>query len=193
MWSGFGCIIFGCLLIHAWWFETYTDSPLARSWRRMSAAWSPTRNAQAMLRPCVGLMFFFGGIALLLEPIGAPVFIVRVLLFIALLALVVGVVYLLPFPLPRFADPYYQYLKRHGLLDATGHPLPDAERHGTHHDVPVGVDPPRPGRPAPPHHSHIPQADQLNTARDEPTMETIPQTILWGHVDRLLTPQETRK
>ena len=124
MWSGFGCIIFGCLLIHAWWFETYTDSPLARSWRRMSAAWSP-RNAQAMLRSCVGLMFFFGGIALVLEPIGAPVFIVRVLLSIALLALVVGVVYLLPLPLPRFADPYYQYLKRHGLLDATGRPLPD--------------------------------------------------------------------
>ena len=124
MWSGFGCIIFGCLLIHAWWLETYTDSPLARSWRRMSAAWSP-RNAQAMLRPGVGLMMFFGGIALVLEPIGAPVFIVRVLLFIALLALVVGVVYLLPFPLPHFADPYYQYLKRHGLLDATGHPLPD--------------------------------------------------------------------
>jgi len=36
-------------------------------------------------------------------------------------------VYLLPFPLPRFADPYYQYLKRHGLLDATGKPLPDAD------------------------------------------------------------------
>ena len=80
-----------------------------------------------MLRPCVGLMFFFGGIALLLEPIGAPVFIVRVLLFIALLALVVGVVYLLPFPLPRFADPYYQYLKRHDILYATGKPLPDAD------------------------------------------------------------------
>ena len=127
MWSGIGCVVFGCLLIHAWWFETYTDSPLARSWRRMSAALSPTRNAQAMLRPCVGLWLFFGGIALLLEPIGAPVFIVRVLLFIALLALVVGVVYLLPFPLPRFADPYYQYLKRHGLLDATGKPLPDAD------------------------------------------------------------------
>ena len=127
MWSGIGCVVFGCLLIHAWWLETYTDSPLARSWRRMSAALSPTRNAQAMLRPGVGLWFFFGGIALLLEPIGAPVFIVRVLLFIALLALVVGVVYLLPFPLPRFADPYYQYLKRHGLLDATGKPLPDAD------------------------------------------------------------------
>ena len=127
MWGGIGCVVFGCLFIHAWWLETYTDSPLARSWRRMSAAWSPTRNAQAMLRPGVGLWFFFGGIAILLEPIGAPVFIVRVLLFIALLALVVGVVYLLPFPLPRFADPYYQYLKRHGLLDATGKPLPDAD------------------------------------------------------------------
>ena len=88
---------------------------------------SPTRSAQAILRPCVGLMMLFGGIALLLIPIGAPVFIVRVLLFIALLALVIGVVYLLPFPLPRFADPYYQYLKRHGLLDATGKPLPDAD------------------------------------------------------------------
>ena len=127
MWGGIGCVVFGCLLIHAWWLETYTDSPLAILWRRMSAARSPTRSAQAILRPCVGLMFFFGGIALLLEPIGAPVSIVRVLLFIALLALVVGVVYLLPFPLPRFADPYYQYLKRHGLLDATGKPLPDAD------------------------------------------------------------------
>ena len=124
MWFSVAGMVLGALIVHAWWLETYTDSPLARSWRRMSAAWSP-RNAQAMLRPCVGLMFFFGGIALVLEPIGAPVFIVRVLLSIALLALVVGVVYLLPLPLPRFADPYYQYLKRHGLLDATGRPLPD--------------------------------------------------------------------
>ena len=127
MWFSVAGAVLGALIVHAWWLETYTDSPLARWWRRMSAAMSPTRSAQAILRPCVGIMFFFGGIALLLEPIGAPVFIVRVLLFIALLALVVGVVYLLPFPLPRFADPYYQYLKRHGLLDATGKPLPDAD------------------------------------------------------------------
>lgn len=125
MWGGIGCVVFGCLLIHAWWFETYTDSPLARSWRRMSAARSPTRNAQAILRPCVGIMMTSSGAVILLEPIGTPVFILRVLAFIALLAIVVGVVYLLPFPLPRFADPHYQYLKRHGLLDATGRPLPD--------------------------------------------------------------------
>ena len=47
--------------------------------------------------------------------------------FLGSVPLVIGVVYLLPLPLPRFADPYYQYLKRHGLLDATGKPLPDAD------------------------------------------------------------------
>ena len=127
MWGGIGSVVFGCLLIHAWWFETYTDSPLARSWRRMSAAWSPTRNAQAMLRPGVGLMMLFGGIGTLLEHIGAPEFLIFPFALLTLLSLVIGVVYLLPLPLPRFADPYYQYLKRHGLLDATGKPLPDAD------------------------------------------------------------------
>ena len=88
---------------------------------------SPTRNAQAMLRPCVGLMFVGAGFGMLLEKIGAPTFLWYSFGAAGLLALVIGVVYLLPFPLPRFADPYYQYLKRHGLLDATGKPLPDAD------------------------------------------------------------------
>ena len=127
MWTGIGCVVFGCLLIHAWWFETYTDSPLARSWRRMSAAWSPTRNAQAMLRPCTGLMLVFGGVGVVLEEVGAPTPLLTLFAFLALLSLVIGVVYLLPLPLPRFADARYQYLKRHGLLDATGKPLPDAD------------------------------------------------------------------
>ena len=125
MWSGIGSVVFGYLLIHAWWFETYTDSPLARSWRRMSAARSPTRSAQAILRPCVGLMSVFGGIGTLLRHIGAPQFLIFAFAFLTLLSLVIGVVYLLPLPLPRFADARYQYLKRHGLLDATGRPLPD--------------------------------------------------------------------
>ena len=127
MWGGIGSVVFGCLLIHAWWFETYTDSPLARSWRRMSAAWSPTRSAQAVLRPCVGLMFVGAGLGMLLQKIGAPPLLWYPIGAIGLLSLFVGVVYLLPLPLPRFADPYYQYLKRHGLLDATGKPLPDAD------------------------------------------------------------------
>ena len=127
MWFSVAGTVLGALIVHAWWMETYTDSPLARSWRRMSAAMSPTRSAQAILRPCVGLMFFFGGIGTLLEHIGAPQFLIFPFAFLGLLSLVIGVVYLLPLPLPRFADPYYQYLKRHGLLDATGKPLPDAD------------------------------------------------------------------
>ena len=104
MWTGFGCIVFGCLLIHAWWFETYTDSDLESAWRRMSAASSPTRNAQAMLRPGVGLMSVFGGIGTLLRHIGAPQFLIFAFAFLTLLSLVIGVVYLLPLPFPRFAD-----------------------------------------------------------------------------------------
>ena len=88
---------------------------------------SPTRNAQAMLRPCTGLMLVFGGVGVVLEQVGAPTPLLTLFAFLGSVPLVIGVVYLLPLPLPRFADPYYQYLKRHGLLDATGKPLPDAD------------------------------------------------------------------
>lgn len=127
MWFSVVGTVLGALIVHAWWLETYTDSPLAISWRRMSAAMSPTRNAQAMLRPCTGLMLVFGGVGVVLEQVGAPTPLLTLFAFLALLFLVIGVVYLLPLQLPRFADPYYQYLKRHGLLDATGKPLPDAD------------------------------------------------------------------
>ena len=77
--------------------------------------------------PLRRLMFVGAGFGMLLEKIGAPTFLWYSFGAAGLLALVIGVVYLLPLPLPRFADPYYQYLKRHGLLDATGKPLPDAD------------------------------------------------------------------
>ena len=66
---------------------------------------SPTRSAQAILRPCVGLMFLGAGFGMLLQKIGAPTFLWYSFGAAGLLALVIGVVYLLPFPLPRFADP----------------------------------------------------------------------------------------
>ena len=57
---------------------------------------SPTRNAQAMLRPCVGLMFVGAGLGMLLQKIGAPTFLWYSFGAAGLLALVIGVVYLLP-------------------------------------------------------------------------------------------------
>jgi len=47
--------------------------------------------------------------------------------FIALFFLFIGVVYILPFPLPRLIDSRYQLMKRNGLLDDNGDPLPDEE------------------------------------------------------------------
>lgn len=79
----------------------------------------------AMLRPCTGLMLVFGGVGVVLEEVGGPRPLLTLFAFLALLSVMIGVVYLLPLPLPHFADPRYQYLKRHGLLDATGRPLPD--------------------------------------------------------------------
>ena len=48
-----------------------------------------------------------------------------------------GLIYLLPFPLPRLVDAHYQFCKRHNLLDKNGTPLPDdvIERSLAEYDV----------------------------------------------------------
>ena len=62
---------------------------------------------------------------MVLEEVGAPTPLLTLFAFLALLFLVIGVVYLLPLPLPRFADARYQYLSVTACSDATGRPLPD--------------------------------------------------------------------
>ncbi len=81
----------------------------------------------AMTCPCMGIAFTLGGIAMLSKRFGAPGFVWFPLSSIALLFLFIGFVYILPFPLPRFADSRYQFMKRNGLLDDNGDPLPDEE------------------------------------------------------------------
>lgn len=56
-----------------------------------------------------------------------PAFLIRPSLVVGLLALLIGFVCLLPFPLPRFADARYQFMKRNGLLGADRKALPDEE------------------------------------------------------------------
>lgn len=81
----------------------------------------------AMTCPCMSIAFTLGGISMLLKRAGAPGFVWFSLSFIALFFLFTGFVYVLPFPLPRFADSRYQFMKRNGLLDDNGDPLPDEE------------------------------------------------------------------
>ena len=81
----------------------------------------------AVTYPCMGIAFTLIGISMLLKRAGAPGFVWFSLSFIALFFLFIGFAYVLPFPLPRFADSRYQFMKRNGLLDDNGDPLPDEE------------------------------------------------------------------
>lgn len=126
MWQGIAAIIMGPLIIYSWWVQTYTDSWVADLWRGISRE-RMTKNMAAVTYPCIGLISTVGGIGMLSERFGAPGFVWFPLSSIALLFLFIGFVYILPFPLPRFADSRYQFMKRNGLLDDNGDPLPDEE------------------------------------------------------------------
>lgn len=86
-----------------------------------------TKNMAAMTYPCMSIALTVGGIGMLSHRAGAPEFVIVSTLSIALFFIFIGALYILPFPLPRFADSRYQFMKRNGLLDENGDPLPDEE------------------------------------------------------------------
>ena len=53
---------------------------------------------------------------------------------VGLVLMVIGFICFFPFPVPRWADARYQYMKRHGMLDKNGDPIDFDEE---------GSDPPR--------------------------------------------------
>ena len=118
--------IFGIFVIYTWWVQTYTDSWVAEFGRSISRE-RMTKNMAAMTYPCMSIACTLIGISMLLKRAGAPGFVWFPLSFIALFFLFIGVVYILPFPLPRLIDSRYQFMKRNGLLDDNGDPLPDEE------------------------------------------------------------------
>lgn len=118
--------IFGIFGIYTWWVQTYTDSWVAELGRSISRE-RMTKNMAAVTYPCIGLISTVGGIGMLSERFGAPYFVMVSSAFIALFFLFIGALYILPFPLPRFADSRYQFMKRNGLLGDNGDPLPDEE------------------------------------------------------------------
>lgn len=118
--------IFGIFGIYTWWVQTYTDSWVAEFGRSISRE-RMTKNMAAMTYPCMGIASTLAGINMLSDRFGAPEFIMVSISFIALFFLFIGVVYILPFPLPRLIDSRYQFMKRNGLLDDNGDPLPDEE------------------------------------------------------------------
>lgn len=126
VWQDIATIIMGPLIIYSWWVQTYTDSWVANLWRGILRE-RLTKNMAAVTYPCMGIASTLAGIGMLSDRFGAPEFIMVSISFIALFFLFIGFVYILPFPLPRFADSRYQFMKRNGLLDDNGDPLPDEE------------------------------------------------------------------
>ena len=118
--------IFGIFVIYTWWGETYSDSREAYL-GQINPQWGMSRSMAAMTCPCMSIAFTLIGISMLLKRAGTPGFVWFPLSFIALFFLFIGFAYVLPFPLPRFADSRYQFMKRNGLLDDNGDPLPDEE------------------------------------------------------------------
>ena len=118
--------IFGIFVIYTWWGETYSDSREAYL-GQINSQWGMSRSMAAMTYPCMGIASTLIGISMLLKRAGTPGFVWFPLSFIALFFLFIGFAYVLPFPLPRFADSRYQFMKRNGLLDDNGDPLPDEE------------------------------------------------------------------
>lgn len=118
--------IFGIFGIYTWWGETYSDSREAYL-GQINPQWGMSRSMAAMTCPCMSIAFTLIGISMLLKRAGASGFVWFSLSFIALFFLFIGFAYVLPFPLPRFADSRYQFMKRNGLLDDNGDPLPDEE------------------------------------------------------------------
>lgn len=49
---------------------------------------------------------------------------------VGLALMVVGFICFFPFPVPRWADARYQYMKRHGMLDENGDPI-DVDEEGS--------------------------------------------------------------
>jgi len=126
VWEEILLIIIGPLIIYSWWVQTYTDSWVAEFGRSISRE-RLTKNMAAVTYPCMGIASTLAGINMLSDRFGAPEFIMVSISFIALFFLFIGVVYILPFPLPRLIDSRYQFMKRNGLLDDNGDPLPDEE------------------------------------------------------------------
>ena len=137
LWSFAGLAI-GLFGLYSWYVETYTDSPIAALWREMG-----DRNDRTTSGDSLSPLFISTGISL--SALGAMlsnlvpnirIFLISFLsiAYVGIALMVIGFICFFPFPVPRWADARYQYMKRHGMLDKNGDPI-DVDEEGS--------DPPR--------------------------------------------------
>ena len=116
-WEVFG-VIFGLMIIGAWYMETYLDTTFSSNSRIITSRMSSSARSQATTRPLVGLGFFICSLGNASYKLGSHYVITGILTAVGILCFLVAAIYhFFPLPVPRWADARYQYMKRHGMLD----------------------------------------------------------------------------
>ena len=133
-WEVFGAI-FGLMIIGAWYMETYLDTTFSSNSRIITSRMSSSARSQATTRPLVGLGFFICSLGNASYILGFHYVMTGILTAVGILCFLIAAIYhFFPLPVPRWIDPRYQYMKRHGMLDKNGDPIDFDEE---------GSDPPR--------------------------------------------------
>ena len=93
----------------------------------MSASPQTLGKSRTLVKPLLSLLFTLLGVGMLLDKIGLPPQVFLIPAALGFLCLPLAVICLFPFRTPRFVNMEYQYMKRHGMLDGNGDPLPQFE------------------------------------------------------------------
>lgn len=126
LWSFAGLAI-GLFGLYSWYVETYTDSPIAALWREMGDRNDRTTSGDSLSPLFISTGFSLFALAAILTDLLPNIRIILIpslsIAMVGLALVVVGFICFLPFPVPRWADARYQYMKRHGMLDENGDPI----------------------------------------------------------------------
>ena len=108
--------------------QTFTDTSYGQNSRFISTTFHTHPKSDAIGFPATGVVFIFAAIVIICNELKLPNLVINSLLILTLLVILISLIWRFsPLPIPRWADARYQYMKRHGMLDKNGDPLPQFE------------------------------------------------------------------
>ena len=121
-------LLFGLAILVAWHMQTFTDTSYGQNLRFISTTLHTHPKSDAIGFPATGVVFIFAAIVIICNELKLPNLVINSLLILTLLVILISLIWRFsPLPIPRWADARYQYMKRHGMLDKNGDPLPQFE------------------------------------------------------------------
>ena len=132
---GILALLFGTVILATWHIQTFTDTSYGKNSRFISTTFHAHPKSDAIGFPATGVVFISTAIVIICNELKFPNLVINSLLILTLLVILISLIWRFsPLPIPRWADPRYQYMKRHGMLDKNGDPIDFDEE---------GSDPPR--------------------------------------------------